>query len=116
MCSLRTDDRISPPSGLRLGMGLGGKRQANIASISTPTYPTFLPLWIGLPKRVGYTEKGKGRALEYGFNLTRRRCEDGLLLSGIAWGIWKLGHEWHEVAIAGGAYLLLVCSQSDDLC
>jgi hypothetical protein len=82
-----------------------------MASIATPNRPTFLPLWVGLPRRSSYhleQSKGKGKAREWGFNLTRRRCEDGLLLSGIALGVWKLGHVWHEVAIAGGESLLNV--------
>lgn len=79
-----------------------------MASLLSLPCPTFLPLWIGLPRRQEqrYRGKGKGIAREWGFSLTRRRCEDGLLLAGVAWGIWKLGHVWHEVAIAGGMSLL----------
>jgi hypothetical protein len=61
-----------------------------------------LPLWIGLSKSSSQDRKGKGRARDIGFSLTRRRCEDGLLLGGTCWGIWKLGHQWQEIAIAGG--------------
>jgi len=91
-------NRISPPS---TGSRLTNRRQANNLAIPTISRRTVLPLWIGLPRHSA-DRKGKGRARDIGFSLTRRRCEDGLLLGGTCWGIWKLGNEWQEVAIAGG--------------
>ena len=91
--------RISPPSG---SSRLSTRRQINNLATPTLNRRTVLPLWIGLP-RYSSDRKGKGRAKDIGFNLTRRRCEDGLLLGGTCWGIWKLGHQWQEVAIAGGS-------------
>ena len=40
-----------------------------------------------------------------GIKITRRRCEDALLLIGVAFGIYKLGKEWDEKALAGGTPL-----------
>ena len=37
-----------------------------------------------------------------GLRLTRRRSEDALLLVAVGLGVYKLGTEWHEKAIAGG--------------
>jgi dolichol kinase len=91
-------NRISPPS---TTSRLANRRQANNLAIPTTSRRTVLPLWIGLPRHSA-DRKGKGRARDIGFSLTRRRCEDGLLLGGTGWGIWKLGNEWQEVAIAGG--------------
>jgi hypothetical protein len=95
-------NRISPPS---TTSRLANRRQANNLAIPTTSRRTVLPLWIGL-SRHGADRKGKGRARDIGFSLTRRRCEDGLLLGGTCWGIWKLGNEWQEVAIAGGTSTL----------
>jgi hypothetical protein len=34
--------------------------------------------------------------------LTRKRCEDALLLVAVGLGVWQLGSKWNEKALAGG--------------
>lgn len=43
--------------------------------------------------------------MRWGIKITRRRCEDALLLIGVVFGIYKLGKEWDEKALAGGTPL-----------
>lgn len=99
--------RISPPSGSNARTN--NRRQTTVNSAGQARR-TLLPLWIGLPRSdrsITYDRKGKGRVVELCFYLTRRRCEDGLLLGGVICGVWQLGRTWHEVAIAGGEFALL---------
>jgi hypothetical protein len=67
-----------------------------------PPSSSVLPIWIGLPFASGKWIKGKTTIGRCGCRLTRRRCEDGLLLGAVVLGVWKLGAEWDEWALAGG--------------
>jgi hypothetical protein len=71
-----------------------------------PATFTLLPLRIGLPRKDSpvrsIDRKGKGKAVDVGVVITRRRCESALLLGGVGWGVLKLGYCWKERALAGG--------------
>jgi hypothetical protein len=89
------DISLSPPPGKNVHSQ--AKKQAPTAAA---------PAWTLLPIRVGWKadRKGKGKATgwSWGFDITRRRCEDAILLGAVGWGIWKLGYQWDEKALAGG--------------
>lgn len=80
---------------------MAGRRAATRETNLAQPIPTLLPIRIGLPGLERTDVRGKGRG-RLGFRLTRRRCEDGLLLGAVMLGVWKLGAEWEERALAGG--------------
>lgn len=102
--------RISPPSGPGASSRMINRRSAPSYGTPVPQRRSVLPLWIGISRApVEGDKKGKGRAFALpplGFYLTRRKCEDGLLLGGVASGVWQLGRTWNEIAIAGGTFRL----------
>ena len=59
-----------------------------------------------LPTRLGFggsdTGSIKSSSWRIGYDLTRYRCENAVLLGAVAWGIWTLGDQWDERALAGG--------------
>ncbi|KAK6903305.1 dolichol kinase [Kwoniella mangroviensis CBS 8886] len=66
------------------------------------------PVYTLLPAEMGYQiplfgsdRKGKGRAINLRLRITRKRCENAILLSAVILGIWKLGCNWGEKALAG---------------
>nr|XP_018263518.1 dolichol kinase [Kwoniella dejecticola CBS 10117]OBR85676.1 dolichol kinase [Kwoniella dejecticola CBS 10117] len=72
-----------------------------------PTY-TLFPISPGL--RIPWSfalPNEKRRTIGIRINVTRRRCEDAILLSAVILGVWKLGHEWGEKALAGEISLLV---------
>ncbi|WWC69143.1 uncharacterized protein I206_103079 [Kwoniella pini CBS 10737] len=75
-----------------------------------PTSPTFtlLPMMLGYRIPL-WTVNGrfKPRTLDLRVNITRRRCEDAILLAAVILGVWKLGYEWGEKALAGEISLLV---------
>jgi dolichol kinase len=97
----------SPPLPVPLPPSRGsvaGRRAATRETHLASPIPTLLPIRIGLSGHDRTDAKGKGRGW-LGFRLTRRRCEDGLLLGAVMLGVWKLGAEWEERALAGGEWL-----------
>ncbi|KAK4686360.1 hypothetical protein P7C73_g3762, partial [Tremellales sp. Uapishka_1] len=75
-----------------------------------PATYTLLPLRIGLPTTTVLDRKGKARERDWSILVTRKRCEDGLLLSGVLWGIVILVKKWDERALAGEMSLLVLLS------
>jgi hypothetical protein len=60
-----------------------------------------------LPCRIGFEAKsGRRQGIHrvMGYTLTRRRCEDGLLIGAIGVGACKLAYTWEEFALAGGEF------------
>ncbi|ORY22576.1 hypothetical protein BCR39DRAFT_551328 [Naematelia encephala] len=112
---VQLDDKLSPPPGQSNNRNNGTARRISV----TPHAHLVPPSHILLPFRMALTQnrnsttdrKGKGRALpafpHIHVSLTRRRCETLLLLGGVGWGAWTLGHNWQEHALAGEISLLL---------
>ncbi|WVW82713.1 hypothetical protein I302_104724 [Kwoniella bestiolae CBS 10118] len=108
-------DRMATPSPVppmnRHSASAQGKRNPKAPHYHPipPTY-TLLPAVIGslipLSRSVPDT-KGKGRAIDLRVTITRKRCEDLILLSAVVLGIWKLGCGWGEKALAGEISLLV---------
>jgi dolichol kinase len=61
---------------------------------------TLLPTRIGWKRQVNMGAKIP--SWSFGYDLTRYRCENAVLLGAVGWGIWKLGYGWDEWALAGG--------------
>ena len=77
-----------------------------------PFARSVLPIRLGSsrpgPVSSNADRKGQGKALQnVGYNLTRRRCEDGLVLGAVVLGIYRLSHKWKEMALAGEIGLLV---------
>ena len=74
-----------------------------VSHLQNPLPPTLtlLPVRFTLPLQHKQNQtKKSGWALR----LTRRRCEDGLLLLTVGWGTWTLGWQWNEKALAAGEH------------
>ncbi|KAK8869508.1 hypothetical protein IAR55_000073 [Kwoniella newhampshirensis] len=91
------------PSGPRLSLPA---RKSNVHHPVSPAY-TLFPMTIGSPRPVEADRKGKGRPFNLSFKLTRKRCENTILLGSVIWGIYKLGVQWEEKALAGEIGLLV---------
>lgn len=77
------------------------KPPSNGASSSAPSHrATLLPVQIGIRR--------------FGFQLNRRKCEDGLVLCAVCLGAWKLARQWEERALAGGE--LIPGSADPEIC
>lgn len=70
-----------------------------------PASWTLLP-WRLFVRRSRADRKGKCREND-GFSITRRNCEDGLLLLAVGYGVYKLVGAWDERALAGEISLLV---------
>ena len=70
-----------------------------------PASWTLLP-WRLLYRRSRADSKGKGQGrVSEEFSITRRNCEDALLLLAVGYGVYKLVGSWDERALAGGVYI-----------
>lgn len=60
--------------------------------------------------------KGKRKDFDLGIKVTRRRCESGLLLGAVGWGIYVLVTRWDEKALAGGGCFpsSLICGSGSE--
>jgi len=89
--------RTSPPPGRMIPM----RR-------TSPAYPASTRTL--LPTRIGYKRTIDGKPMasrwSFGYDLTRWRCENAVLLGAVAWGIWTLGNQWDERALAGGTCMM----------
>ncbi|ODN75059.1 hypothetical protein L202_06278 [Cryptococcus amylolentus CBS 6039] len=81
-------------------------RRQNSAPPSPPPH-TLLPFMIGLNHVITFKLGGKTRRIGLSMLMTRRKCENLLVLSAVCWGIWVLGYRWGEQAIAGEIGLLV---------
>lgn len=56
---------------------------------------------IGVPRRPSHRDKVTSSRWDWlGFDVTRRRCENGLILGAVILGIRKLAVDWGEIALA----------------
>ncbi|KAG7530876.1 hypothetical protein FFLO_04739 [Filobasidium floriforme] len=94
------------------------------SSIPSRSKPALLPCRVSLAslsfpwirKRI-YTPgidqgKGKGKALDFGVRLTRRRCERALLLASAGWVVDRLGRELGEVQVAFELGVIIVLTMA----
>ncbi|WWD01023.1 hypothetical protein V866_007961 [Kwoniella sp. B9012] len=104
-------DRVATPSpGPPLNRNSAQARRHSKAAHHHPVPPayTLLPAEIGYQIPLfGSDWKGKGRAIHLRLRITRKRCENAILLSAVILGIWKLGCDWGEKALAGEISLLV---------
>ncbi|WWD16230.1 hypothetical protein CI109_100656 [Kwoniella shandongensis] len=95
----------TPPPAARLSFP-PRKPTAHVHHPIPSTYSLF-PLTVGFPRPLEYDCKGKGRGFHLSFRLTRKRCENAILLGAVVVGIWRLGVQWEEKALAGELSLLV---------
>ncbi|WWC89718.1 uncharacterized protein L201_004643 [Kwoniella dendrophila CBS 6074] len=103
-------ERIATPSPLPLNRSYIPGRRTSKDSHNHPITPAYTLFPIHIPLRIPFLRldrKGKGRAIDTQIKITRRRCEDAILLSAVILGVWKLGYQWGEKALAGEISLLV---------
>ncbi|WVO14642.1 hypothetical protein L204_102279 [Cryptococcus depauperatus] len=67
---------------------------------------TLLPFRLGFARPLTFNVKGCKISIVLGVNVTRRKCENALVLLGVALSIKVLGRQWREKALAAEIGLL----------
>ncbi len=94
-----TISRASPPPAAGPSKPSFQARRPTSMTLPLTSSIAILPYRVSLPTKWKREGKEKG---DIGFRLTRRSCENGLLLGAVGFGVWKLGWQWNEKALAGG--------------
>ncbi|WVQ99035.1 hypothetical protein IAU59_006167 [Kwoniella sp. CBS 9459] len=100
----------SPPANIGPIQSFPNRRSSrDTTAHPVPAAYTLLPTTLGWIIPLSAVSKGKGheRFIDLRFKLTRRRCESALLLGAVIWGVYKLGVQWGEKALAGEISLLV---------
>ncbi|WVR05441.1 hypothetical protein IAU60_002457 [Kwoniella sp. DSM 27419] len=101
--------RASPPPAVSSSKQAQTNRRMSKDALHhpVPAAYTLLPRQFGISIPLSLDRKGKGRAINVTLQLTRKRCEDAILLGAVSWGVIKLGTKWGEKALAGEISLLM---------
>lgn len=67
-----------------------------------PATYTLLPIQLLIPGLLNGKVKKAAGVSPSSLSLTRKTCENGILLGAVLCGVYKLGHDWDEKALAGG--------------
>ncbi|OCF32033.1 dolichol kinase [Kwoniella heveanensis BCC8398] len=106
----RDRQAISPPANVCPIQSFPNRRTSkDLTSHPVPAAFTLLPTTLGWRIPLSADRKGKDRERVIGLTLklTRKRCENALLLGAVIWGVHKLGAQWREKALAGEISLLV---------
>ncbi|WVQ78617.1 hypothetical protein IAT38_000703 [Cryptococcus sp. DSM 104549] len=99
-------DRSSTPLASAAHRGSTSSRRAQSSSTQpAPRSLTLLPFTIG-SQPSNDLARNRG-TFQLSITVTRRRCENAIVLGGVVWGIWTLGARWDEKALAGEISLLV---------